>query len=75
MLAPLTTAAAPDAAKTVESRIAATRSAIAAMGASPDAEAREDVAQGFAALGQALDALNPALGLDAGAAEAGTGAG
>ena len=75
VLAPLTTAAAPDAAKTVESRIAATRSAIAAMGASPDAEAREDVAQGFAALGQALDALNPALGLDAGAAEAGTGAG
>ena len=65
VLSPLTTAAAPDAAAGVEAEIARTRTAIEAMSSDPSPAARDRVAEGFTALAGALDALNPALGLEA----------
>lgn len=65
VLSPLTTAAAPDAAAGVEAEIARTRTAIKAMSSDPSPAARDRVAEGFTALAGALDALNPALGLEA----------
>ena len=60
-----TTPAAPDAAAGVEAEIARTRTAIEAMSSDPSPAARDRVAEGFTALAGALDALNPALGLEA----------
>ena len=65
VLSPLTTAAAPDDAAGVEAEIARTRTAIEAMSSDPSPAARDRVAEGFTALAGALDALNPALGLEA----------
>lgn len=64
VLSPLTAAAAPEAAAQVEAEVAETRAAIGALAADPSDAVRGRVADRLAALAQALDALNPALGLD-----------
>ena len=69
LLLPLVTEASPDTAKAVTDAFAATRAAIAshagaATYADVSADARKALAASFNALADAIDRINPALGLE-----------